>query len=345
MNSETNQDGGRIARIDLNNPAMYSEVRGSESAYLGYQVSASGDGNLLSSYDSNTGILSIHEFVTESSSFQTVGSVDPGVFPGSADFAMSRDGKWLAVIGEDFNEVTLVTRILVLLYEYDASTKAIEQYGEEVVFGTNESNDWGFFDIAINDDGKFVIVSQVGRGDFQGEIRTYERSQSGYIQKGPELSSDMVDDGFGQDVEVLSNDNDQLQIGFSVPYDDSVLIYTLEDSGEWLQIGSAIRGFDLLGTTGTEFGFDITFNDRGDRLVIGAPAYLDGAGAAQGYILSSNEWWPTGPTLTGADGSSFGEAVECDEDCSVLAVGAPLDCWGEDNCGGSVYVFRDTSTL
>ena len=77
--------------------------------------------------------------------------------------------------------------------------------------------------------------------------------------------------------------------------------------------------------------------------MIGAPAYSNAAGAVQGFILTEGEWLPAGMTLGGWEGSSFGEVVECDSDCSVIAVGAPLDCSDDRTCGGAVYLFEDTS--
>jgi len=50
-------------------------------------------------------------------------------------------------------------------------------------------------------------------------------------------------------------------------------------------------------------------------------------------------WQPLGQIIAGFADSYFGEAVDCDADCNVIAVGAPEDC-GDDGCGGSVYVFE-----
>ena len=57
-------------------------------------------------------------------------------------------------------------------------------------------------------------------------------------------------------------------------------------------------------------------------------------------------WASVGGTLSGAERSQFGEAVRCNADCSVIAVGAPEDCSSDGTiCGGSVYVYQISSSF
>lgn len=343
MNSERAEGGGRVVRYDLSNDGASAEIYGLEQAYLGYQVSTSDDGRFLVTLDSNTGVFELVEYVPMASSFTPLARVEPDVFAGSADFALSGDGKWLAIVGENFDADTGETSILLFMYEYDEQNKQLNQYRESVLFGQNESEDWGFFDIAINHDGTFVVVSQVGQGDFIGEIHIYERLETSMSLKGEAFKSEGDNDGFGQAVEVLTTPSGDVVVGFSVPYEDTVYVYTLV-TDKWVALGSPILATDVLADgTASEFGFDIAFSSAGDKMLIGAPAYRSARGAVQGFIFTDGEWLAFGDTLGGFEGSSFGEVVQCASDCSVIAIGAPLDCLDESTCGGSVYIYRDAS--
>ena len=69
------------------------------------------------------------------------------------------------------------------------------------------------------------------------------------------------------------------------------------------------------------------------------PAIDSCRGAAQVFEHDGTEWVALGEIIAGFADSYFGEAVDCNEDCNIIAVGAPEDC-GDDGCGGSVYVFE-----
>jgi len=333
---------GRVARYDLSGSS--SEVKGGDFANLGYQVSASGDGNRLITFDSNTGVFEVYEYFAETSSLQSVDSLEIGLYPGSLDFALSGDGQWLAIVGEDFNEETFETRILVSLYEFNDQSKKLLRFGEPELFGFNESEEnWSFLDVSINYDGRVLAVSLVGIQEFPGGVRVYQRSSSGLLQIGEPLVSGFLEDGFGQDVEVLYTPTNELRLAFSVPYDDMVYVYTFENE-EWAVVGTPLWAGDFLDeASGSEWGFDMSFNDDGDVLVVGAPAYGDSSGIVQAFRFVDGDWWAVGPTLDGPEGSNFGEAVDCNSDCSVIAIGAPFDCEDSSTCGGNVYMFRDSS--
>ena len=336
---------GRVVRYDLS--GSFSEVTGGDFANLGYQVSASGDGNRLITFDSNTGIFGVYEYSAETSSLQSVDSLEVGLYPGSVDFALSGDGQWLAVVGEDFNEETFETRILVSLYEFNDQTKKLLRFGDSELFGFNESEEnWSFFDVSINSDGRVLAVSLVGIQEFTGDVRVYQRTpSSGLLQIGQPLVSEFLEDGFGQDVEVLLTPSGQIRLAFSVPYDDMVYVFTFENE-DWAEVGTPLWALDFFDeASGSEWGFDMAFSDDGDVLVVGAPAYGDSNGIVQAFQFIDGDWWAVGPTLGGPTGSNFGEAVECSSDCAILAVGAPFDCEDAAACGGNVYMFRDSSLL
>lgn len=337
--------GGRVIRYDLSGSASATVVRGmNDYANLGYQVSVSGDGNRLATFDSNTGNIEIFEYSRARSSLIGRDTLNTGLEPISADFALSGDGKWLAIVGEQYNVTSFETKILVSLYEFDEQSRRLTPYGAPVLFGYNEEENWSFFDVSITHDGGALAVSLIGLNEFTGQIRVYERLPARALrQMGEPLISEVLGDGFGQDVEVLFTPTNEVHLGFSVPYDDMVYIYAFVNDA-WSLVGTPLWAADFIADgIGSEWGFDITFNEDGDVLVIGAPAFRDSSGIIQAFRLFDGDWWPVGPTLGGPPESNFGEAVVCSLDCQVIAVGAPFDCSDQTTCGGNLYLFRDLS--
>ena len=339
LNDESADKGGRIARYDITKEGT-AEVNGEEGAYLGYEVSVSSDGNRLAAFDSSIGTFYIYHYATQAEEYELLHSFDVDVFPGSADFALSGDGNWLALVGEDYDVDSGITNIWVILLEFDANVGEFTQFGEPILFGTTNASDWGYFDVAIADTGQYMAVSQLGRDEFIGEIRTYKRIPNQLKEVGTPFLSQDIEDDFGHDIEVLTTPSGKVIIGFSVLFEETVYIYTMEDDENWVSLGSPIHATDVLGAVSdVEFGFDISFSNSGSRLVVGAPAF----GVVQAFEYQGGIWSAVGAMLSGPEDSQFGEVVECNADCSVIAVGAPEDCSNEDSCGGSVYMYRDSS--
>lgn len=345
MNSQNQLNAGRIVRYDLSDDGSSTEVYREEEAFIGFQIAASSDGNRQVAFLSNTGVIEILDYSAQSGQFELISTFTPLVFPGSSNFALSGNGNWLALVGEDYIEETGLTRVLLFLYNFDQATQSFIQSGDVFVVSTAITEEWGEFDISMTHDGSYVAVSQIGQGEFTGEIRVYRRVSTGLSLVGSPFVSDNTEDDFGRDVEILVTASGQIIIGFSVVVEDAVYVYTFED-GDWEALGSPLDGTAYLGRP-SEFGFSISFNNRGDRLLVGAPGFSDPgfsdyAGAVIVFQFINSQWFQLGQGLGGASGSSFGEAVHFDGDGSTFAVGAPLDCIDAEAgiCGGSVYVFQ-----
>jgi hypothetical protein len=338
--SETVQDGGRILRFDLTSNGDFVQVQGDEFSYYGFQKSGSGSGNRLLALDSYTGLVEVYEFVD--SELRNTGSINSGYFPLGIAVTMSRDGRCVALVGEDAETSGQEsTRIWVNMYEYSEQTGEYTQLGESILFSTSDSEDYGQYDIAVDDACRYVIASQIGVDDTPGKIQTYRREGVQLTPIGQDFTSDTPNDGFGRDVEIVVTAQAQLLIAFSAPNSDIVYMYSLNTVGEWDLMGEPITP-DFAPDQTIEFGYDIEFNQAGDIMFIGAPSFEDREGAVVQLRLDDDgEWIESNFILSGPSGSFFGQTLACSRDCSILAVGAPTDCLNEDVCGGGVYIFRD----
>lgn len=339
--SETLPDAGRLARIDLTDGDAFTEAYGSsEEDFVGFDLGASADGNRIVFFQSTAGTFEAVTYSAENG-FEFLTTLDAPLNPSSLDFALSADGNWLAVGGEDWNEETGVTTILLFVYEFQEASGEFVQYEDPARFGFNEGEEWSMFDVAITADGRYVAISEMGEGEFTGELQVYERTSDGLVQLGDEFTSDNLEDGFGRDVELIVDSNGVLLLAFSIPNLNAVLVYVYDDDEGWVMDGSPL----VFSEDGAEFGYDLAFDNFGFRLVVGIRCFDSCRGAVQTYQYDAGDWYPLGDLLEGTNPASyFGEAVDFDANGSVLAVGAPDDC-ADDICAGSVYVFYDPESF
>ena len=337
FNSEQGEDAGRIIRYDTSNPSNVAEIYGSETAYLGFEVGASGDGNILAAYDSEQGDVLLYEYSEPAQDYNLVTSFGVEVNGASSDFALSRDGRWLVVVGELYDPDTKDTKMLVKLYSLDPSKGTATQHGPNILFGINTDTEWGYFDTDITANGSHIIVSHIGE-DGVGMVRVYQRSSTTLVELGQPLIAADDEDDYGSDVKIMYDTSRNLMIGIGISASNKVVTYIFQTS-KWVQLGNTLDGSKAFGDD-SDFGYDLAFNSSGNRLVVGAPSYEKDSGAAQVYEFSGAEWVPLGPPIQGNPESSFGEKVKLDASGTILAVSAPEECAADGTCGGALYLFH-----
>jgi hypothetical protein len=132
---------------------------------------------------------------------------------------------------------------------------------------------------------------------------------------------------------------------------DVVYVYNLNViTDQWVQLGDPILPGLFGSTNNINFGYGIDMKQTTNtnlRIAIGAPLYVDSTGDGRGgamglFQLKDGAWNLVGLPVVGPQASSFGETIACNEDCTLLAIGAPDDCVSDDICGGAVYVVRYT---
>ena len=164
-----------------------------------------------------------------------------------------------------------------------------------------------------------------GNGNNSGHARVFEEIAGGWVQLGQDIDGEAAGDASGLAVS-LSGDGTTLAVG-AFGNDQNgiqsghVRIYSLS-GGIWVQIGNDIDG----DAGGDYFGWNVSINEDGSRLIIGAP-YNDGggidAGHAKVFEYSMGNWIQVGADIQGAaPGDRSGGAVSISDDGSRVAVGA-----------------------
>lgn len=347
--NETSILGGRIARYMIDVPSgIPTEVVGEDYAYIGFQSTVSGDGRQVATIDSATGLVEIYEY--NPGQYQNTQSIDTGLFGLSISVALSGDGNWLTAVGEAFDLDSQETQAWILLYEYDEPNRSFVASGGPVLFGLNELVDlnstetYGSYEIKMDQTGSHVIVSFVGADDFVGEVQVYERDGFQLEPIGQRFQAEGPGDEYGRDVDIVDSGT-QLLMAFSVPLLDVVYVYLLNDSNEWISVGEPIRpDFAEGGPIGFGYACKLRQLDGVTGLTVSAPFFGNRSGAVLQYENIDGSWSGSGNILSGFRESLFGLTLACNRDCSLLAIGAPYDCF-QETCGGSVYIFRDVSAL
>ena len=146
------------------------------------------------------------------------------------------------------------------------------------------------------------------------------------------ISVSLSDDGQTLAIGAHRNDSDGSN-GSNVGH---VRIYQLDDSDQWIQLGS-----DIDGEIGNGFsGRSVSLSSDGQTVAIGALGSNSEQGQARVFRLNgSNEWVQLGQNLDGeAANSWFGSDVSLSSDGNVLAVGANRDdSYAKDS--GQVRIF------
>lgn len=335
-NAEFAPSSGRILRVDLAADNAELVVYGGAYDFLGFDVTGSADGTRAVGYRSSDAVVEVVDYdlttgLTLSAELAT------NLNSTSATFSLSSDGKWIAVVGvmDESPEVLTVKAF------QDSGGGAYNIMGDtDLTLDLESMLAPPTLDIHLVEDGSFMAISVAGWDGYTGLVRVYQRVFSNWVLLGSPLQSDIVDDFYGKTVRLSQTSEGLLLLFIGAPYRNSVLVYQWNDS-EWTPYGTPIVA--SLGDFGDqdEFGFDIDTSHDGSRVVVGVRCFDSCRGAAQVWEYEADGTWaPLGQILAGFAESYFGEAVDCNGDCTTLAVGAPEDC-GDDGCGGAVYIFEE----
>ena len=334
-NGQFAPESGRIVRIDLANQNSELAFYGDAYDFLGFDVSSNNEGNRVVGYLSSSSLLEVADY-TQANGLQRSSQLFTNFNSTSATFSLSADGQWLAGIGVIDDAVSGASVLTIKTFQLSEGSFA--PFGPDLVF--EEMDVAPNLDVHLIEDGSVLTFSVAGWNGYVGEVRTYKRTGTGWVPLGGTLTSDLQDDFYGKTVRLARNPDNVILLFIGAPYRGQVFVYQiLEDGSEWEPYGATIEA-GLEFTETDEFGFDIDTAHDGSRVVVGVRCYSACRGAVQIFEYTAGPGWqPLGQIIAGFADSYFGEAVDCDADCNVIAVGAPEDC-GDDGCGGSVYVFE-----
>jgi len=337
--------GGRIELISHKDGTGVEALGRAENDAFGFDVSMSGDAATNCAIRTTDGVLEIFDI-----DFNLRQEIDAGLVPFTSVFQTSRDGNWIVIAGDEIvsgseNEITGLEVVLkAKVYEFQEDLSQFVQYGSEIEVET--VSPFGSYMIDVTDDGSAFVLSTIGDMEEFNQIGSYwafgrNDEDRGYSVLGDRMISSDRDDGFGQSVQIVVTESDDLIIAVGIPMLGRVVIFTYSGA-EWEVYTEIDAGEEF--NADAEFGYAISFNEHGSRLLVGARCFASESsggcdGAVQAFDLKNGEAYPVGSILAGPAYSFFGEAVSMSADGITFAVGAPEDCLDLD-CPGSVYLFE-----
>ena len=257
------------------------------------------------------------------------------------DLDLNADGTRLVVAAPFFVNGTTIPGV-VRVYEFDGLDWA--QLGSNIE-GENDA-DLSGWSVAINNDGSRVIIGSVGNSDNgigSGQARIYDFNGSIWIKIGNDIEGETAYLTGGSGVDINGSGN-RVAVGYAEqncpscdPGAGKVRIFELV-SGNWAQLGN-----DVLGEAeGDDFARELSLNDNGDRIAIGARIHSGNelfSGQARVFEFQNNNWSQLGASIEGIEGEALGTSVSLNNIGNIVAVGGRANN-PTDLQKGIVRVFR-----
>lgn len=301
----------------------------------GHAVAINGDGSIvaigaLSNDDNgiNSGHVRVYQYIF-GVWLQLGQDIDgEGIDDGSgSSVSLSNDGFILA-IGAPYNSDNGVDAGHVRVYQYGFSSGLWTQIGQDLD-GELAGDEFGR-SVSLNYDGSILAIggpNNSGNGNASGHVRVYEYNGQ-WNQIGLDIDGEAPDDlsgysvclsGDGSIVAISAKENDgsALDAGHVRVYENS--------AGNWVQTGQDIDGE----ASGDDFGREVSLNDNGNILAVGASGNDDAgfnAGHARVYENILGTWTQIGQDLDGeATNDYFGKSVSLNSTGTILAVGGYMN--------------------
>ena len=234
------------------------------------------------------------------------------------------------------------------------------QIGQDIQGITN--NDKFGMNTAISGDGTVVAFSAPygdGGGTDSGEVTVYSLNNNVWEELGSIISGDA---GGESSAIKLNNDGTRIIVGERWTPDNQTIakgtakIYEYS-SGSWSQIGQDIVG-EGGGDNGAQLGIDVSINNVGDRVIVGARywdklnsnAQNSNYGYMEVYDLvadggngGTGTWTLVGSRIEGPFRSQYGTSVDINSSGNKIIVGAPFGDINPLDSQGSISNSRNTS--
>jgi hypothetical protein len=211
------------------------------------------------------------------------------------------------------------------------------------IYGETNMDLFGY-SVSLNNQGNILAAGGIfnnGNGIRAGNVRVYEWNSIQWNQIGSDLDGEGTEDRFGFSTS-LSRDGLTLAVGAEYNSGNGlgaghVRVFTF-NLNQWVQ-----KGVDLDGdATNERFGWSVSIDSSGNRLVVGAPLGLFSSqrlGQAQLFEWGGTNWQKIGATIKGkAASDNAGTSVSISSSGDYFAVGSP----GNDDRGtnaGHVRVY------
>ena len=200
----------------------------------------------------------------------------------------------------------------VRIYEWDGTSWT--QQGQDID-GEAAGDRFGF-SVSINSFGDKLAIGarwNDGNGSNSGHVRTYAWNGSSWIQQGQDIDGEAASDYSGYSVS-MNAAGDRVAIGATGNDGNGngaghVRIYEW-DGTSWTQQGQDIDGE----AAGVMNGFSVSINSSGNRIAIGAPGTMGGAGHVRIYNWNGASWIQQGQDIDG-EAANDGFWIFCFHEC------------------------------
>jgi hypothetical protein len=312
--------------------------------YMGWRVSmnAAGDRVAIGAYlnDGNgTDAGHVRIYSWDGSAWSQMGSDIDGEAAGdNFGFSVSINsaGDRVAIGGPE-NDESASRAGHARVYAY--ANNAWAQLGSDIDGET--VNDRSGRTISMNAAGDRVAIGtgeNDGTANNAGHVRVFEYASGSWTQLGSDIDGEAALDYFAHWSLDLNAAGDHFVVGAHLNDANSNAGHTRVykySSNSWSQLGSDIDGEGA----GDESGWDVSINDAGTRIAIGA-ANNDGNGSNSGhvrvfhYASDSNSWVQVQSDIDGENGSDFsGRAVSLNAAGDRVAIGGRSNDGGGNNSG------------
>jgi hypothetical protein len=201
-----------------------------------------------------------------------------------------------------------------------------------------ESSDRSGWSVSMNAAGDTIAIGVIRDAGFDGSnyytnagsVRVYYWSGSNWMKWGADIYGEAAQDQSGWSVS-MSDGGGTVAIG--APFNDGVngvdsghvRVYTCGGGLSWVRTRPDLDGK----AAGEQFGYSVSLNGVGNRIVVGAPLNDNNgvdAGQARVYCWNNVSWGQMGADINGeAAGDQFGYSVSMNCAGTRIIVGAPLN--------------------
>ena len=207
--------------------------------------------------------------------------------------------------------------------------------------GTSQDDNMGS-GVALSKDGLRVAISASGESAGRGVTRVFDwdSTVSEWVQVGGDIVGSRNKYMLGLSI-AMNDDGTRLVLGSpgKLYYDGSMMVFELNVSNQWVQLGSEIDPVEKNGYA----GLSVAMNGAGDRVVFGAPRTKDLKGRAKAFQLVEGEWVGLGQTIDAVSRAFYGGSVAMDSSGNRMVVAGRL---GQFTLGlVEVWDYNDETSL
>jgi alpha-tubulin suppressor-like RCC1 family protein len=239
----------------------------------------------------------------------------------------------VAIIGaylDDINALSNVGSVYIFTGSEGNWSQAAKITGND-----STANDNFGYSLALNSSGNIVVIGAYADNSNAGSAYIFTGSGNNWIQTAKITGSDSIaNDRFGGDVSINSFGN-IVSVGAYGNNSSAGSVYIFTGSGaNWVQVAK-ITGNDS--TASDRFGINLSFNDIGNTLFVGA--HSDNSSAGSAYVFTgSGSNWAQFTKINASDSAAndfFGNRIAVNSAGDVSLIGA----FGDNSNAGSVYIY------